>query len=259
MTYYAASGAANAYDSGMFDRFPLLRASAFGLLACRAAHAVPAESAADTQVVTGVSNVGPALIIIAVACVLLLTLLFRGVVSRIYRSLTTRIGRWRINRVLERRSTEILHDVILPGAYGGLTRIDHAILTSGGIICILAKHYNGVVFGEPDEPQWTNVDGIRRRKFLNPQIQNQGRVRALENALPDVPIANLVVFTGAVQFTSAREKNVIHVRELDSYIAKFVFGPSKIKDWDAVWLSLNSAALTDEDSRRDFSAQLSFG
>ncbi len=147
---------------------------------------------------------------------------------------------------------------ILPGAYGGLTHIDYAILTSGGIICIQTKHYNGIVFGGPEEPQWTNVDGVQRRKFLNPMIQNEGRTKALQKVVPKVPVANLVVFTGSVQFTSPLEKNVLHVRDLNSYIAKFVFGPCKIKDWDAVWMTVKAAALTDEETRKDLSAQLSF-
>ena len=69
---------------------------------------------------------------------------------------------------------------------------------------------------------------------------------------------DLVVFTGDVQFTSPLEKNVIHVRNLDSYIAKFVFGPCKISDWDALWLTVKSAVLKDAASRKDFNAQLSF-
>jgi hypothetical protein len=155
-------------------------------------------------------------------------------------------------------SRDVLEDFILPGAYGGLTKIDHAILTSGGIICIQTKHYNGIVFGGPEEPQWTNVGGVQRRKFLNPMIQNAGRTKALQKVVPKVPVANLIVFTGSVQFTSPLEKNVIHVRDLNSYIAKFVFGPCKIKDWDAVWMTVKAAALTDEETRKDLSAQLSF-
>ncbi len=73
-----------------------------------------------------------------------------------------------------------------------------------------------------------------------------------------MPVAKLVVFTGTIQFTTPLENNVIHVRDLESYIAKFVFGPCKIDDWDAVWLTVQSAALTDEESRKDFRAQLSF-
>jgi len=216
------------------------------------------ETSTDTAVVTGLSNVGPAMIMIAIACALLLTLVFRASASRVASYITAEFGKRRIRRILLQKSRDVLDDFILPGAYGGLTKIDHAILTSGGIICIQTKHYNGIVFGGPDEPQWTNVDGVHRRKFLNPMIQNEGRTKALQKVVPNVPVANLVVFTGSVQFTSPLEKNVIHVRDLNSYIAKFVFGPCKIKDWDAVWLTVKAAALTDEETRKDLSAQLSF-
>jgi len=228
-----------------------------------AADAVPVKAMqvaedASTEVVTGLTNVGPALFLIAIACALLLTLAFRASATRIASIVTAEFGKRRIRRILKHRSRNVLEDFILPGAYGGLTKIDYAILTSGGIICVQTKHYNGIVFGGVKEPQWTNVDGIQRRKFLNPMIQNEGRTKALQKVEPDVPVANLVVFTGSVQFTSPLEKNVIHVRDLNSYIAKFVFGPCKIKDWDAVWMTVKAAALTDDETRKDLSAQLSF-
>jgi len=239
----------------MFRRLQLSLASLLALFTSGSAMAVAADSA-DLQ--AGLSDPGPALIIFAIAAALLLTLVFRSTVSHLVQLVTGRIGARRIHRVLSARSKDVLDDFLLPGAYGGLTRIDHAILTSGGILCIQTKHYNGIIFGDADEPQWSNVDGIHRRRFLNPLIQNEGRTRALQKVVPDVPVANLVVFTGDVQFTSATEKNVVHVRDLDVYIAKFVFGPCKIEDWDAVWMTVKSAALTDEESRKDFSAQLSF-
>ena len=216
------------------------------------------SGAAEQEVATGLTNTGAGMFIIAVAAALLLTLVFRASATHVARMVTARVGRNRIRKILDGRSADVIEDFILPGAYGGLTHIDHAILTSGGILCIQTKHYNGVVFGEADEPQWTNVDGIQRRKFLNPMIQNEGRTRALQKVVPDVPVASLIVFTGSVQFTSPLESNVIHVRDLDTYIAKFVFGPCKIEDWHAVWMTVRSAALTDDDSRKDFDAQLSF-
>ena len=167
-----------------------------------------------------------------------------------------RIGAARIRRALEARSPDVLHDFILPGAYGGLTKIDHALLTAGGILCIQTKHYSGIVFGGADEPQWTNVDGTSRRRFLNPLIQNEGRTRALQNVVPDVPVANIVVFTGNVEFPTPPPKNVLRVGDLEGFIAKFVFGPSKVKDWDAAWLTVKSAALTDEATRKDLQAQI---
>ena len=212
--------------------------------------------AAQPSVTTGITNVGPAAFIFTIAGALLLTLVFRSTASHVMRIVTARIGAFRIRRALEARSPDVLHDFILPGAYGGLTKIDHAILTAGGILCIQTKHYNGIVFGGEEEPQWTNVDGTLRRRFLNPLIQNEGRTRALQNVVPDVPVANVVVFTGNVDFPTPPPKNVIRVANIDSFIAKFVFGPSKVKDWDAAWLTVNSSALTDEASRKDLQAQI---
>ncbi len=205
---------------------------------------------------TELTNVGAAAIFFTIAGALLLTLIFRSTASHIVGLVTSWIGTLRIRRALRRRSPDVLHDFILPGAYGGLTKIDHAILTAGGILCIQTKHYNGIVFGGEEEDQWTNVDGTIRRRFLNPLIQNEGRTRALQKVVPNVPVANLVVFTGNVEFSTPPPNNVIRVAQVDGYIAKFVFGPSKIKDWHAVWLTVNSAALTDEASRKDLQAQI---
>ena len=217
--------------------------------------AIPALAAESSQP-TGITSVGPAMFIFTIAGALLLTLVFRSTATQFVHLLTSRTGTLRIRRALESRSANVLHDFILPGAYGGLTKIDHALLTAGGILCIQTKHYSGIVFGAADEPQWTNVDGTRRKRFLNPLIQNEGRTRALRNVVPDVPVANVVVFTGRVDFPTPPPKNVIRIAELDSFIAKFVFGPSKVEDWDAAWLTVKSAALTDEASRKDLQAQI---
>ncbi len=214
--------------------------------------------AAEGEFQTGITGIGPAKFLFTLAIALFLTLIFRSTANHLARFLTARIGQWRIRTALAKRSPDVLHDFILPGAYGGLAKLDHAILTAGGILCIQTKHYNGVVFGGEDEAQWTNVDGVTRRRFLNPLIQNEGRARALRKVVPDVPVANVVIFSGSVEFTTPPPKNVIHIDQLESYIAKFVFGPSKIEDWHAVWLTVNAAAMVDADTRKDFQAQLGF-
>ncbi len=214
--------------------------------------------AADGDLETGITSVGPAAFVFALAAALLLALVFRSATAYAAGRMTQRLGEWRVRRVLAHRSEDMLHDFILPGAYGGLAKIDYAVLTTGGILCIQTKHCNGVVFGGEDEAQWTNIDGVRKRRFLNPLIRNEGRVRALRQVVPDVPIANLVLFTGSVELADAPPANVIRLQDLDSYVAKYVFGPSRIDDWNSVWLTVNAAAMTDADTRRDFEAQLGF-
>jgi len=93
--------------------------------------AIPAL-AAEPGIATGITNVGPAAFMFTIAGALLLTLIFRSTASHVMRIVTGRIGALRIRRALEARSPDVLHDFILPGAYGGLTKIDHAILTRNG-------------------------------------------------------------------------------------------------------------------------------
>ncbi|MDX1516644.1 MAG: nuclease-related domain-containing protein [Woeseiaceae bacterium] len=207
---------------------------------------------------TGITSVAPAMFIFAVAAALLLTLVFRASARHAARVISQKLAGARIRRALHARSSDVLHDFILPGAYGGLARIDHAVMTAGGILCIRAISMNGVVFGGADEAQWTNVDGVKRRRFLNPLIQNEGRARAIRNVVPNVPVENLVIFSGNVEFSSPPPANVIRLSELESFVAKFVFGPSRIDDWNAVWLNLKSAVLDDNDSRKDLAAQIGF-
>lgn len=220
--------------------------------------ATPAAAAAVESVPTGITGVGPSVIIFTVAAAVLLTLVFRAAARRVTRRIGERSGRARIRRRLRAQSRHTLHDFLLPGAYGGLARIDHAMLVPGGIVCIRAVHANGTVSGTADAPQWTAADGPARRRFLNPLIQNEGRVRAIRKILPDVPVANLVVFTGKVAFATAPPANAITLDRLANHVAQHVFGANRIGDRDAIWQALNAAVLRDANSRKDFAAQISF-
>lgn len=217
-----------------------------------------ANAATEAGVATGLSNTGTGWILIIVAIAVLGTLFFGSGLTQLASAVTRRSGRRRIARMLRRTTPDVIEDFILPGAYGGLTRIDFAVLTSAGIVCIQTKHYNGIVFGEPNDPQWTIVEGMHRRKFLNPRIQNEGRSRALQNVVPNVPVHSLVVFCGESEFSAQKIDNVIHISALTAQLEKLKAAPCQIEDWDAVWMTVKSAALTDADSRKDFDAQLSF-
>ena len=113
---------------------------------------IAADETTDRGVVTGLSNTDIGLFIIAIAAALLLTLVFRASATHVARIAVEKIGKRRIHKILHARSPDLLEDFIIPGAYGGLTHVDYAILTSGGILCIETKHHNGIVFGGADEP-----------------------------------------------------------------------------------------------------------
>ncbi len=190
-------------------------------------------------------NTSIGMMFFVVAGIVLLALIFRSSATPVMRAVTTFLGERRIRNVLKKNGRDALHHFILPGAFGGQARIDHALLTKGGIICILTKHCRGTVFGKSADPQWTNVDGPLQQKFLNPMIQNESRCKALSIVAPGVPVRSLVVFTGRINFTSQPDDNIIPVKQLDSYIEKFKFGPCQISDWDAVFLNVKSVAIND--------------
>jgi len=217
-----------------------------------ATHAAPAEPASPASQLTG-------MLLIAAALVILAVLLVGQRIRPLKALLSVRFGRRRLRRDLQKSGLYRLENFILPGLCDGLTRVDHAVLTTAGLVCIRAKHGNGLVFGTETEPQWSCVDGVDNSQFLNPLIQNAGRAKALQKVVPDIPVTSLVVFTGDVQFSQTINRHVIHISQLSQWLEQYQHQPAATQDLDSTWMNLRAVARTDDASQRDFEAQLSFG
>lgn len=190
---------------------------------------------------------------------ILLALLLRNRAAPCVQSVSRWLGSRRVKKAIRRSGLQCLDNFILPGTCDGLNRVDHAVLTSGGIICIRAKTCSGMIFGTARDPQWTNVDGTERTRFLNPLIQNAGRVSTLQKVVGEMPVESLVVFSGDVQFPVTPAGNIIHVSQLQAWLVQYQQNSSCAADPEAAWHSLRAVARTDSASRKDFESQLSFG
>ncbi|HNP34542.1 MAG TPA: nuclease-related domain-containing protein [Woeseiaceae bacterium] len=219
--------------------------------------AIPAV-AADVDVETGITGIGLSVFIFSLAAALLLTLLFRASASRLARLLLRRVGQHRIRRQLSTKCQDVLHGPILPGAYGGLAKIDHAALTRNGILCVRAVHFSGKVQGNVDDAQWTHTDSFGTQRFLNPLIQNEGRTRALKKAVPGATFVNLVVFSGNVEFAAKPPPNVIAMRQLGKYLQSLDAASEQSEAGNPKWQELKAAIFQDTATRKDFAAQISF-
>jgi len=164
-----------------------------------------------------------------------------------------------LRRSLADGSESMLQDVILPGAYGGLVRIDFVLLTAGGIVCVLVRRCDGIVSGAADDPQWICARRSRRYRFLNPVLQNAARAKAIERTVPGVPVASLIVIAGKAGFAATPPANVITPDEIFAWLDRHGADCLPPEQRNAAWASVNAAILTDDDSRKDFDAQLSFG
>ena len=219
--------------------------------------AASAATADDAQ--TGAIDNSFALVAFVLAITLILGLVLRPATLATWQAARRALAHKRLTGILDSAGVEVLHDVILPSACDGLTRIDHIVLTAGGVVCVQTNNQGGTIFGAPDDPQWSWIDGARRRQFLNPVIQNEGHVKAIRKAVPGLPVASVVVFSASVHFAHEQPAHVVAIDDLPAWLEGVRFDDSAIDDWDTTWLRLKASALTDEDSRRDFDAQLSFG
>ncbi len=207
------------------------------------------------------ANLDFGLTLISVAVVLIATLILKPAVARTRERILELRFRQRMHRTLSRTSgADALHDFLLPGAYGGLIRIDHAIMTPAGIVCIRSKQLHGRILTDLRDSQWEVSAGASRHRFLNPVIQNDGRAEALRRVVPDMPVHSLIVLDGACAFDRDTHEHVIPTEELAAAIDRLPPLPNtETHATDEAWLKVRAAALTDPESRKDFAAQLSFG
>jgi hypothetical protein len=104
---------------------------------------------------------------------------------------------------------------------GGTTQIDHVLVSRFGVFVIETKDYKGWIFGDPDQPKWTQVLFWLRFKFQNPIVQNSLHVRAVQDLLdflPPTAIRSVVVFTGDAKFKTAIPPGVFYASEVVAYL-----------------------------------------
>lgn len=111
-----------------------------------------------------------------------------------------RSGEARVGAVLDRIGVDTLHDVILADGRGGLTQVDHLVLTGAGLLVVETKNYSGLILGQEREAQWTQRLGRRSFPFQNPLRQNYAHTEAVKALVPGIRVFGRVVFTDAARF-----------------------------------------------------------
>ena len=79
------------------------------------------------------------------------------------------------------------------------TEIDSVFITECGIYVIESKNFNGWIFGNLSQKNWTQTfPNQKKSQFFNPVLQNQGHINALRHLLdkyPDIDIRSVIVFS----------------------------------------------------------------
>ena len=120
---------------------------------------------------------------------------------------------------LPRGEYHALHNLLVPREDGKRTQIDHVVVSPYGVFVIETKNYQGIIVGKDEWKEWTQVLNRRtKHRFLSPVVQNEGHIRALGHAVPELPrsaFRSIVAFNDKARLDVESQKaEVVHFRHL---------------------------------------------
>ena len=78
---------------------------------------------------------------------------------------------WQIKKRLKGLGAKIIKDVKLPDGVDGDINIDYLLLTDKGILVVDVNQYDGLLYGNEEHEQWTQVVRRKNYVFKNPLRQ----------------------------------------------------------------------------------------
>lgn len=119
-----------------------------------------------------------------------------------------------LGAALEAVAIDRLQNVLLPDGMGGQIQIEHLLLTSNGIVVVDIKIFEGTIFAGERMAEWTVIGSKGRFTFPNPLGTLYDRVAALRQLVRDVPVAGVVLFGSAADFSKGRPRDVAQPEDL---------------------------------------------
>lgn len=125
-----------------------------------------------------------------------------------------KLGEFKVNLalrlLLRRKKYHLKKNVTLP-IPGGTTQIDHLVVSPYGVFVIETKNLRGWIFGQPNQPKWTQVFFKFKQSFQNPLHQNHTHVKAVRGllGLGADRLHNVVVFVGPSTFKTPMPPEVL--------------------------------------------------
>jgi hypothetical protein len=103
----------------------------------------------------------------------------------------------------------------------GTTQVDHVLVSRFGVFVIETKDYQGWIFANAKQANWTQVLFKWKSKFQNPIFQNARHVRAVQALLDFLPpgaVRSIVVFTGDAEFKTPMPQGVHSISGFIDYL-----------------------------------------
>lgn len=100
-------------------------------------------------------------------------------------------------------AAKVFFNLYIPLADGTTTEIDEVYLTPWGIVVFESKNYSGWIFGNVNDPMWTQtLNKNTKNRFYNPIKQNLGHIKKLSSflQLPEDCFVSIVAFSNKAAF-----------------------------------------------------------
>lgn len=167
----------------------------------------------------------PYILLSGVAVILLLILVTTVIV------IAHRNPHWQIKKRLKGLGAKIIKDVKLPDGVDGDISIDYLLLTDKGILVVDVNQYDGLLYGNEDHEQWTQVVRRKNYVFQNPLLQMGLNLMAVKAVVPDAHVEGAVLFAGQARFPSRVPQGVLMLDDIPRQRSKAIIPENALLAW----------------------------
>lgn len=99
-------------------------------------------------------------------------------------------------RGLEDIGAKFLFNIYIPRENNKTTEIDLLLICSKGLFVLESKNYDGWIFGNETQKNWTQVIYDHKEYFYNPIMQNALHLKCLKTLIEEnIPMHSIIVFS----------------------------------------------------------------
>lgn len=128
-------------------------------------------------------------------------------------------------RSFENVGGKFLFNLYIPKENNKTTEIDILLICSKGVFVLESKNYDGWIFGNETQRNWTQVIYDNKEYFYNPIMQNNLHIKCLKKIIGEsIPIHSIIVFSDKCTLKNITVKNkninVVNRRNVTSVLAQ---------------------------------------
>jgi hypothetical protein len=127
-------------------------------------------------------------------------------------------------RDFEKSGAKLLFNLYIPKGRTKTTEIDVLLISPKGLFVIESKNYNGWIFGNETQRNWTQIIYDYKGQFYNPIMQNRSHISHLKNIVGNIPTQSIIVFSNECTLKeitiNSKDVNVINRYELRAFLMR---------------------------------------